>query len=449
MTLFALIGALILVGIMMVTGNHLGKVVFDLYEVTLFSQFLKIVFLLVSILVVLVSLDYAERFRNPTEYYTLITVATVGMMVVASARDFITLFIGLETASLSSYILAGYLKNDGRKVEASVKYFVVGALSSAILLYGISLVYGITGTLQFDAVSAELAGQVRAMQPVTLVAITLLLVGIGFKITAVPFHMYAPDVYYGAPDTVSAFLSGGSKIMGFAAALKVFVVALGPIKPDWEVLLGIVAIVTMTLGNIVALRQTSMKRLLAYSSIAHAGYLLIAVVVGTQLAVAGGLFHFFTDAVMKGTAFLIIAAIALYGIGDRLDDMKGLRLRNPFLALVLVIMLFSLAGVPPFAGFASKFALFYSAVQSAFTDGPRWFVWLAIAGIANSLVSLFYYAKVVRFIYGEPAADETKVELSLPTTIALSIGLIIVIGAGILPQYVWGQALDAAALFVP
>lgn len=451
-TVLVLLGALVMVAIMIWRGTYLGteiQIAHDaaLYEVTAFSQFLKLIFLGVGILIALASIEYAAEFHNPIEYYTLLLTAIVGMMVVASARDLITLFIGIETASLSSYILAGYAKDNKFSVEAATKYFVIGALSGASFLYGISLVYGITGTLHFDAMSTA-ASNAFGMEPVSLVAVTLILVGIGFKISAAPFHMWAPDVYHGAPDTVSGFLSAGSKAMGFAAAFKILVVGLAAYKAEWEVLVGLIAVASMFVGNLIALRQTSMKRLLAYSSIAHAGYILIAVVVGTQYAVAGGLFHLVTNALMKGAAFIAIAGIAAYGLGDNLNDWKGMRLRNPLLAFTLTIVLLSLAGVPPFGGFASKFVLFSSAVYASFDGGASWLIWLAIAGIINSLISVFYYAKIIRYMYAESGDKTDRLHLSTGTTVALLIALVLIIGVGVWPDLILGQAMDAATSLV-
>ncbi len=419
-----------------------------LYEVTMFSQFMKVIFLFVAIIIALASIEYASAFRNPIEYYALLLAATVGMMVVASSRDLITLFIGIETASLSTYVLAGYSKQDKFSTEAATKYFIIGSLSSAIFLFGISLIYGITGSVRFDEIAAAM-GATLLMDSITLAAIVLVIVGVGFKVSLAPFHMWAPDTYHGAPDPVAGFLSAGSKAMGFVAAFKIFLVALIAIKSQWDIMLGILAIATMTLGNVVALRQTSMKRLLAYSSISHAGYILIAVVVATQYSLTGGLYHLTTNAIMKGTAFIIIGALAAYALGDRLTDYKGLRIRNPLLAFTLTIVLLSLAGVPPFAGFASKFVLFSSAVYASFEEGQSWLVWLAVAGVLNSLISLFYYAKVIRFIYSEPAVSEEPIRLTFATNIAVLIGLVLLVVLGVWPQFVLGPATDAAASLLP
>jgi proton-translocating NADH-quinone oxidoreductase chain N len=452
-TVIVLVGALALVMWMMATGAYLDEEIFiadylALYEVTMFSQFLKVIFLFVAVVIALASIEYASAFRNPIEYYALLMLATAGMMVVASSRDLITLFIGIETASLSTYVMAGYAKNDKYSTEAGTKYFIIGALSSAIFLYGISLVYGITGSLRFEEIAAGF-DTAFGMSTISLVAIVLILVGIGFKVSLAPFHMWAPDVYHGAPDTVAGFLSAGSKAMGFAAAFKVFLVGFIALKAQWDLLLGLLAVVTMTLGNIVALRQTSMKRLLAYSSIAHAGYILIAIIVATQYSVAGGLYHLTTNAIMKGTAFIIIAALAAYAIGDRLADYKGLRLRNPLLALALTAMLLSLAGVPPFAGFTSKFVLFSAAVYESFQEGRSWLLWLAVAGVINSLISLFYYAKIIRYMYLEKGTSTEAIKPTFATNMAILIGLVLVVLLGVWPQLVLGPAMEAAASLLP
>jgi proton-translocating NADH-quinone oxidoreductase chain N len=452
LTVIVLLGAFLMTAVMLIWGTYLDTVIMiaheaALYEVNAFSQFLKLIFLGAAILIALVSIRYATSFRNPIEYYALLLTATAGMMVVASSRDFITLFIGIETASLSSYVLAGYAKDDRFRIEASTKYFIVGALSSAVFLYGISLLYGVAGTLEFQALGEAIEGGLgtRAM---SMVAIVLILVGLGFKISAAPFHMWAPDVYHGSPDPVAGFLASGSKAMGIAAAFKIFVVGLIALHADWAALVAVLAILSMTVGNIIALRQTSMKRMLAYSSIAQAGYLLIAIVVATEYAVAGGLFHLVTNGIMKATAFVGIAAIAAYGLGDRLDDYKGLRLRNPFLAAVLAVMLLSLAGVPPLGGFASKFVLFSSAVYASAEAGKGWLLWLAIAGIINSLISLFYYVRVVRYMYsepGEPGTETTAFRFNLGTNVALVTGLVLIVLTGIWAEPFISKAVEAAA----
>jgi proton-translocating NADH-quinone oxidoreductase chain N len=445
--------ALVYVAYTLVTGAFLDTEIriaeyAALYEVTAFTQFVKLIFLFVALIIAMASIEYAAAYRSPIEYYVLLLTATTGMMVVASSQDLITLFIGLETASLSTYVLVGYTKNDRYSTEAATKYFLIGALSSGIFLYGISLLYGVAGSIHFDALSDGIAGALR-MEAITLVAVIFVLVGIGFKVSLTPFHMWAPDAYHGAPDTVAGFLAGASKAMGFAAAFKIFLVGLPAVKGQWDLLLGIIAVATMTLGNLVALRQTSMKRLLAYSSIAHAGYILIAVAVGTQVGVAAGLFHLTTNAIMKGAAFIGVAAIAAYGLGDRLADYKGLKTRSPFLAIVLTVMLLSLAGVPPLGGFMSKFFLFIAAVTESYSEGHGWLLWVAIALALNSLISLFYYAKIIRYIFAEPATVSTPLRFTLATNLALLATLVLIVLFGLWPQAVMGPALEAAGALLP
>lgn len=457
MTVVVLLGAMAIVLYMFARPDlYLDQDIFiaeylALYEVTLFSQFMKVIFLFVAIVIALASIEYASAFRNPIEYYALLMAATIGMMVVASSRDLITLFIGIETASLSTYILAGYAKQSRYSTEASTKYFIIGSLSSGIFLYGISLLYGITGSIRFEEIGQAM-GTAFGMDAIGLVAVVLIIVGIGFKVTLAPFHMWAPDVYHGAPDTLAGFLAAGSKAMGFVAAFKIFIIGLAAIKAQWDIVLGLLAVITMTVGNLIALRQTSIKRLMAYSSIAHAGYILIAVIVGTQLAVAGGLYHLVTNAIMKATIFIVVAGLAAYALGDRLSDYRGLRLRNPLVAFALAVMLLSLAGVPPFGGFASKFVLFASAVQASFGEGQQWLLWLAVAGVVNSLISLFYYAKIIRFMYAEPAEpgmEKQPIKFTLGTNIAILAGLVLIVLVGVWPQFVLGPAMDAAASLMP
>jgi len=453
-TAIGLGGALAMTLLMMVRRTYEGVLVFDLYEVTPFTQFLKVVFLGVATLVALVSIDTTSEAKQPTEYYALLLVATLGMMVVASSRDLVTLFLGIETASLASAVLAGYQKGNARGAEASMKFFLVSALSSGLNLFAISLLYGAAGTVTFDGLRAILAD---GAEPIVLVGAVLAAAGLGFKITIVPFHNWAPDVYQGAPSPITAFLAGGSKKMGFAAVFKVFLVALVGIKVDWELALGLIAILTMTVGNVVAIAQKSIKRMLAYSSVAQAGYILIAVVVGTQFAVAGGLFHILTHSVMKAGAFLIVAAVAAWGIGDSVEHYRGLNRRSPLLAFTLAVLLLSLAGIPPLAGFASKFVLFSSAIDGAFdggrvVNGGGLLLSLAIAGIVNSAISLYYYARIIRYVYvEEPVAGlpTDRIRLNPASYGAIVAVLVVVLAAGLYPKSVLDFAFRAAEWLVP
>ncbi len=415
-----------------------------------FSALFMLVFLAVAFYVVVASIKYVEKDLHLAEYYTLILMATVGMMVVASSLDLITLFVGLELASLSTFTLVAFRKRDKRGAEAATKYFVIGGLSSALSLYGISLVYGITRTTNLSAMNT-LIGQAAGLDPVSLLAIGLLIAGFGYKVAIVPFHMWAPDVYEGAPTTVTALLAASSKKMGLAALFKIFLVGLIALRGDWTVVAAIVAVATMTVGNILALSQTNMKRMLAYSSIAQAGYMLIAIPVATQYGLAGGMFQIVTHAFMKGGAFIIVAALAQVALGEQLADYKGLARRAPMLALSMGILLFSLAGIPPLAGFASKFVLFSGAVSGSSVPGYDWLWLLALAGVLNSALSLYYYARVIKYMYiDEGPKDKLVIPRSLAAAIAICVIATVVIG--IFPGPVIDfcqQAAQGLAPFLP
>ncbi len=378
--------------------NH---ILFNFFEVTPFALYFKFVFLGVASLVALVSSDYIRQDREPTEYYALMLIATFGMMVVASARDLITLFVGFETAALASYGLVAFRKLELGATESATKFFIIGSLSAGLTLYGISLIYAVAGTVNIYDLSILLNDIDGPMRGALLLGVGFLIAGFGFEASIVPFHMWAPDVYHGAPDTVSAFLAAGNKKMGFAALLKVFLVGLVAVKLQWEMLIGILAVLTMTVGNLAALQQTSLKRILAWSSIAQAGYILIALAVGTTYALTGGLFHILTHAIMKGGAFVLVALMAVRGIGDNLDQWRGVGRRYPLVGFAMALIMLSMAGIPPLAGFWSKFILFSSAVDVGLDDGRQWLLWLAVAGILNSAISLYYYARVIRAMYVE------------------------------------------------
>ena len=402
-----------------------------------FSALFMLVFIAVGIVIVLASPEFIRKDRNHGEYYALILLALTGMTVVAEANDLIALFIGLETAGISSFALSGFRKSESRSAEAATKYFIIGGFSSALTLFAISLLYGVAGTTDIALIGQTLQGSMSAIEgskSVALLAIVLLLAGLGFKIALVPFHMWAPDVYEGAPTPVSGMLAAASKKMGFAAVFKIFLLAVIITKTDWEVAVAALAIISMTVGNLIAISQTNIKRMLAYSSIAQAGYILIALPVGTQYALEGGLFHILTHAFMKSGAFMVVAAMGAVAVGEKLEDFKGLNKRSPFLSFSMAIFLLSLAGIPPLAGFSSKFVLFSSAVYAS-GSGPTWLVWLAIAGVLNSALSLYYYARVIKYMYMDPGPPD---RLRVPPMLALSIlgAMVMVIAIGLYPQAV-------------
>jgi len=408
----------------------------------------SLVFLSVAFYVVLASAMYIEGENHLAEYYSLILLATAGMMLVASAYDLITIFVGLELASMSTYALVAFRKRDKRGAEAAVKYVIIGAFSSALALYGISILYGLAGTSNLEGINAALA--VQGTELATLLAIALVIAGFGFKVAIAPFHMWAPDVYEGAPSTVSALLASSSKKMGLVLMFKIFLVGMIALKADWDVVVGILAILTMTVGNILALSQTNIKRMLAYSSIAQAGYILMALPLATVVsdyAITGGIFHIITHAFMKGGAFIVVAALAYVAIGESISDYKGLGKRSPFLAFSMTIFLFALAGIPPLSGFMSKVVLISASIQAAETT--QWMLWLGVALVLNSALSLYYYVRVIKNMYVEKGDSVERIKLPVSMAAAVAICLIATIGLGIFFDPVLELSSEAAKVLFP
>jgi len=411
------------------------------------SQFFKLVFLAVALIVSVASIKYNENSDHAEEFYPLVLFATLGMMVVASANDLILLFCAFELASFATYALAGFEKQNPRSLEGAMKYFVIGAVSSALMLFGISFVYGATGTTSIPMIAANSA--LLTENPIGLVAVVLLIAGFGFKMALVPFHMWAPDTYQGSPSVVSSLLAAGSKKMGFVAAFRIFILALAALQPDWQFAFTILAVVTMTFGNVVAVSQTSVKRMLAYSSLAQAGYIAMAFVVMTPMALTGGIFYTLAHAFMKGGAFIAAGAVVWMvttqrtgnlDVPDHLDSFKGLGKRMPLAALSMTIFVFALAGIPPTAGFMAKFVLFSSAIQAGMT-------WLAVIAILNSALSLFYYARLVRYMYFLPPEGK-KISIPFPYAAALLFAAAGVLAMGLWPEPFLQWAMEAAKVLI-
>ena len=402
-----------------------------------FALFFKAVVLIAAGMTVLMSERYLRiEGASPGEYFFLILCATLGMMVMAGGIDLITAFIGLETMAVSFYILAGFIKGSQRSNEAAVKYFLLGAFSLGILLYGMSLLYGLSGTTNLRAMSTIFSGQERDLRLV--LAVILVVAGMGFKIAAVPFHMWAPDVYEGAPTPVTAFLSVGSKGASFAMLLRIFLEGLPAMNADWRLLFEALAIVTMTVGNIAALTQSNLKRMLAYSSIAHAGYLLIGVVAGTPRGVSAMLIYLLIYTFMQLGAFAVIIMLRRQDVvGDELKDFSGLYWRHPFAAFAMLVFMLSLGGIPPTAGFMGKFWLFSAAIESGY-------VWLAVIGVLNSAVSLYYYVRIIVFMYlrKDATGSEPTATPALTFTLALAVAATLVLG--VYPQLLFDIASASA-----
>jgi NADH-quinone oxidoreductase subunit N len=402
-----------------------------------FALFFKIVFLLAAIMTVMMSVRYLEiEGASPGEYYFLILCSTLGMMIMAGGIDLITSFIGLETMAVSFYILAGFIKPNQRSNEAAVKYFLLGAFSLGILLYGMSILYGLSGTTSFHAMAAVFTGRPR--DPLLVLAVILVVSGMGFKIAAVPFHMWAPDVYEGAPTPVTAFLSVGSKAASFAMLLRLFVEGLPSMTSDWQLLFQVLAIMTMTVGNLAALTQSNLKRMLAYSSIAHAGYLLIGVVAGTPRGIAAMLIYLFVYSFMQLGAFAVIVMMRRKDVvGDELKDFSGLHFRHPMAAFAMLLFMLSLGGIPPTAGFMGKFWLFQAAIESGY-------VGLAVIGVLNSAISLYYYLRLVVFMYLKKETTGSEPTASPALALTLGAAVVVTLVLGVYPQELFEFAQASA-----
>jgi len=400
-----------------------------------FALFFKIVFLVSAALILLMSIGYLKSEGiDKGEFYGLILFATLGMMLMASAVDLLILYIGLETMSISIYILAGFLKRERRSNEAALKYLLMGGFSSAVILYGIVMLYGLTGALGLKDIASALTAD-KLTNPALILAMVMLAAGFGFKIAAVPFHMYIPDVYEGAPTPVTALLSAASEIAGLAILLRVFLVAIPGLQVRWALLFYVLSLLTMTVGNVVAIAQSNIKRMLAYSSIAHIGYLLIGLVAGRELGISATLLYTLVYALMTLGAFAMVILLCVGEVkGERIDDFTGLAQRSPMAAATMLIFLLSLAGVPPTAGFVGKLYLFGAAIE-------RGYIWLAVIAVVNSAISLFYYMKVAMAMYMRdvPPAG-LALSPSRPLRVALFVAVLGTLAIGIYP----GPFLDLA-----
>ncbi len=423
------------------------------------------IFLLSAFFVSLGSLSRPSDERGSAIFFGLLMIATVGMLLVAVSADLFFLLLAIEVVGISTYLMVGYTRRDGRALEAAMKFYIIGALSTALSFFGASLLFGAFGSTNLVVLS-QAPGTV-GYPALALAGYALLIAGIGFKATLVPFHAWAVDVYDGAPTDVSAFLAGGSKKIGIFGLFLLFV---GPVTllttrsvtcvgtacpvpynfaPILALTFGVIAVVTMTVGNVLALLQKEMKRMLAYSSISQAGYMLIGIAVGSSAAFAGATFQVFAHVFMKVGAFLVVAAAAQIGIGPLIADYRGLATRRPKMALAFALLLLSLAGIPLTVGFVSKFVLFSSAVEA-----EGWFVWLAVAGLLNSAISVFYYARVLKVMYMD-APDPEPTGLTLPAggigyarATAIGLAVLMVVALGVYPGPILSAIQTAAGHFV-
>jgi NADH-quinone oxidoreductase subunit N len=393
-----------------------------------YALFVDVIICYAVALVILLSMDYLRREGIPSgEYYALLLFSASGMMLMASANDLIVVFLALELMSLCLYVLAGFFKQRLESTEASMKYFLLGAFASSFLLYGIALTYGATGTTSLDRIIVAAAGA-SGRDVMFHVGLALMLVGFGFKISAVPFHMWAPDVYQGAPTSVTTLIATGSKAAAFAALIRLLLGALRGAQAEWGPLMWALAVVTMTLGNVVALAQSNLKRMLAYSSIAHVGYMMIGLVAGGVPGAGAILYYLFAYTFTTAGTFGVLTLCARAGEeAVEVQDYAGLARRHPLLAGMLTLFLLSLVGIPPLAGFVGKFYLFGAAVQHGF-------IWLAVIAVLNSAIAAYYYLRVIVYMYmREPEGTGATLAPSFAGGVALAVAAAGIVLLGVMP----------------
>lgn len=396
-----------------------------------FGNFFQLLFLAAALITVFMSMHY---FRDNTqllgEYYALILFSVLGMMFMVKASDLVMVFIGIETLSLSVYVLSGCLRGDRRSGEAALKYILLGAFATAFLLYGIALIFGVTGSTNLNAVAAAIAAKGILGDPLLLLGMGFILIGFAFKVSLVPFHMWTPDVYEGAPVPVTAFMAVGVKAAALAVFLRVFLQALPDLNTTWRPILLVLSVLTMTVGNLVAISQNNIKRMLAYSSIAHAGYLLVGMVAGGDSGVPAMLYYLVVYTFMNLGAFAVVMALASKGEDNQdINDYSGLGTRYPVLSFAMTVFMLSLAGIPPLSGFMGKFYIFSAAVKEGY-------VGLAVIGVINSLISVFYYLRVTVMMYMRKPEKEIPVApVRWSLVLALAITTLLTLQIGLFPSF--------------
>jgi NADH-quinone oxidoreductase subunit N len=437
----ALLGAILL---SVVAAADPGPAFSSLLLIDAYSTFFRVLVMAVGVLIVLISSHYLRVEEHETgEYYALLLFAVVGQALMAASNELIMLFIGLECSSIASYVLAGYLREDKRNNESALKYFLLGSFATAFLLYGVAWIYGSTGTTNLATVRRVLADP-QAHTNLTAIgaATALLFVGLAFKVSAAPFQVWAPDVYQGAAAPVAAFLSVGAKAAAFAMFLRIVATVFAPLSALWEPLLWLSALATMVIGNFAALRQTNIKRMLAYSSIAHAGYVMVALTAGSAVGVSAAMFYLAGYAAMNIGAFAVVTHVGRRG--ERfveIADFAGLSQRQPIVAALMGLFLLSLTGIPLTAGFFGKFYIFKAALDSHL-------LWLAVLGMLNSAVGAYYYLRVIVVMYMQ-SAPEAAEELPAPATslnVALWATALATVALGVWPTWLLDYARQGAAL---
>jgi NADH-quinone oxidoreductase subunit N len=442
MAWLGLVGAVLALISVHVVARDPGPAYSDLISSDQFSIFVHVIVIVAAILAILGSMNYLDQEGlQRGEYYALVLFATAGMGILGGANELVTAFIGLEMSSISTYILAGFRRHAEKSNEASLKYFLLGSFATAFFLYGIAMVYGATGSTKIDAVQTFLAAQ-SSTPPLAILGLGLMFVGLGFKVVAAPFQIYGPDVYEGAPTPVTALLASAPKAATFAIMLRIFVVAFGASANLWFWAIFVSAVLTMFIGNLAALVQSNVKRMLAYSSIAHAGYILVAFAASTAVGVAAVLFYLSAYVLMKVGAFLVVAHLGQQG-EKRLEirDYAGLGSKQPVLAACFSLFLLSLLGLPATGGFLGKFFAFQAALD---VRDPR-FVWLVVIAAINSVIGAYYYLRVIIVMYfSQPSKDYLPTTVAPALSFALAIAAIGTIYLGILPAHALALAKSAA-----
>jgi NADH-quinone oxidoreductase subunit N len=436
---FGLLVAMVPILSLALSDNHTRSMVGGAYVVDNFALVLKALFIAVGYVVLLMSTNYIEEGDYyEGEFYFLLLASLIGMVVMASSRDLITIFVALETLSIPAYMLAGWRKRDLKSNEASLKYYLLGVLASAVMLYGMSLIYGFTGTTVLVEIGKQM-GAGAANKPLVTMAILFIVVGFAFKVSAVPFHSWAPDTYEGAPTPVTAFLSVASKTAGFVALLQLIFVGFFGRDDVWGPMFGILAALTMSVGNLIALRQTNIVRMLAYSSIAQAGYILVPFAIAgsnhgaaAHTAFTACVVYLLVYAAMNLGAFAVVIAVARKTRSGAIASYGGLYEYAPGLAVLMTVFLFSLAGIPPLAGAWAKIFVFRAVLDA----GTPWAVLLGVVAAVNSVIALFYYAAVAKEMWMSPVpdGDRTPIRVPAPLTTALAITATVVVAIGIYPQ---------------
>jgi NADH-quinone oxidoreductase subunit N len=435
LAILGLVGTLVMVLIMsqFTLSGFGGMVMLDG-----FTHFLNVIVILTGIVGVLIAQNYLHKNNiERGEYYSLLLFSVVGMMMMASASDLIVVFLALELLSIPLYILAGFARPRSDSEESAIKYFLLGAFASGFFVYGVALTYGATASTNFKQIVVAV-NAMKGVDPVLLAGAALILVGLGFKVAAVPFHMWTPDVYEGAPTVVTAFMSVGAKVGGFAALFRVFLTAFPALAASWAPAVAIISALTMILGNTAAIAQGSIKRMLAYSSIAHAGYILMAAVAGgkgslSEFAASAMLFYLLSYMIMNlGAWSIVIAVEKKQGEGNSIDDFAGLSARQPLLALAMALFMFSLMGLPTTVGFVGKVYVFSAAINAGY-------IWLAVIGVATSLISAFYYLRVIKVMW--MSGGESQAVLPIPLRAVVGVTAVATVVLGLLPA----PLMDAAS----